>query len=200
MTQQPQQPQHRRTVSSSLGTFSTTNPQQSQKVLSVPDFSGADNLGYESIPQEEMEDIRQKIQEQKVPRESVSRFEVLVGIGRLVTELTVEGVSFKLRSLKSKEQQKVYTEALGKPIGLEQAYALKINTLASSLYEIDNQPVEFLGLQTLEQKIEFIEELEDIVVGGLYDKYNKMLKVHNGALKKDLGETSSEVIETVKKS
>jgi hypothetical protein len=182
-----------------LGTFSTTNPEQSQKVLSVPDFSEHNELGYE-LPQEEMQNIRQNIQEQRVPKEAINRLEVLVGIGRLVTELTIDNVSFKLRSLKSKEQQDVYRVALAAPIGLEQAYVLKVQTLARSLYEVNDQPVEFLGLQKLEQKIEFIEELEDLVVGELYNKYNEMLKTHNDALKQDLGTTPNEVIETIKKS
>ena len=188
--------QHRRIVSSSLGQVSTPAP-QSQRTYTVPDYTEE----FEELPPQEVIRSRQQMQEQKTraPRESVQRFEVLVGISRLTDKIEINGVNFGLRSLKTKEQRHVYKAALENPVPMDQVYILKTYTLAHSLYLIDDQPVEFLGRQTFEEKLEIIEELDDLVVDELYEKYNSMLQAHKEALNKDIGETAEEVVANIKK-
>lgn len=188
--------QHRRSITSTLGTTSTQEF-GNQPTFSVPDESEQ----YKEIPQKEAFQSGQKIEEQRAraPREAVQRFEVLVGISRLTDDITLDGVTFSLRSLKSKEQKAVYKDAMTNQLPIDQSYILKMHTLAYSVYQIDGQPIEYIA-QTFADRLEMLGEMDDLCTGQLFDKYNKMLETHNKALKEDVGITAEEVNDTVKKS
>lgn len=179
-------------IESSIGkkTFTSTP----RKVLNVPDDSGFE------IPQEYLEnkqnsgppemvkmsteqfnELRSHRQEnmnvtKRVTSETKARLEALVGIGRITSDITLGNFKFTLQSLKVREEMEA-RRGLGALNAVEQHYEILAQTLARALIKINDHPVDIvLGSSDLQDKINFIWELEDVVAMKLFNHYVEMIQ------------------------
>lgn len=142
-----------------------------------------------------------KIKNQTASAAAVSRLEILTGIGRLVTDVEIENVKFSLRSLKSKEIRDIMQRAVNAKSNIEEALVLRTYTLAYSIYNIDNNPIEsYIGSYNMDEKVDLVDNLEDYVVGKLWQSYSDMLQNHNNMVKQDLGDNAKDILNNIKKS
>ena len=137
----------------------------------------------------------------RIPDGVKRRLEILTGIGRLSEDVVVEGVTFSIRSLKPKENQDILEESAKKDLAVSQAFELRTQTMARSIYKIDGQRVEaVLENESIEAKLSFVREvLEESLLNFLYNKYQALLD-QNKKKFIELGKTEEEVLENVKKS
>jgi hypothetical protein len=203
------QHRRRRTISSSLGQVDLGEP---QRVLSVEDPT-ADEYGYPAEGEiEDIEDIEQEVRQQRIEqqrpraeRKAINRLELLTGIGRLTTEITIEKVKFSLKSLKSKELRDVMVRtAMARSTSLGEALLIRGFTLAYSLFEIDDNPIGIvLGIkpeEELEAKIALIDDMDETVITAIWAAYSKMMNENNKTVQTDLGNEPKEIVDNIKKS
>jgi hypothetical protein len=182
-----------------------------QRVLSVEDPT-ADEFGYpEEDDTEKLENIEQDIKQQRMEqqhpraeRKAINRLELLTGIGRLTTDITIEKVKFSLKSLKSKELRDVMVRTSKTNNTLySEALLIRGLTLAYSLFEIDNNPIGIvLGVdpdKELEAKIALIDEMDEVVVTKIWAAYSKMISDSNKEAQTDLGTEPKEIVDNIKK-
>ena len=130
--------------------------------------------------------------------ESKQRVEFLTGIGRLSKEITIEGYKFTLRSLKSGEMREVIKVVSQVEIPSEQMYEMRAQTLARSIFMIDDMPVQaVLGASDLDGVVDYINDTEEHIVNKLYETYTDMVKSKNLVL--DSAADAREVAEEIKK-
>lgn len=178
-------------IESSVGKKTFTNT--SRKVLSVPDESGFD------IPEEAEEkfmvgtpemvkintdqfnELKAQRQEnakaaKRVTPETKARIEALVGIGRITSDLTLGNFKFTLQSLKVREEMEARRNILGlNPV--EQHYEVMAQTLARALIKINDLSADLvLGSTSLQDRLDFIWDLEDTVAMKLFDHYAEMIQ------------------------
>lgn len=141
------------------------------------------------------------VQRNRIPDGVKKRLEILTGIGRLTEDIVIEGVTFSIRSLKPKENQEIIEATAKKDLAVSQAYELRTQTMARSIFKIDGQDVEaVIDNKTIEGKVNFVQEvLEESVLNFLYNRYQALLE-ENKKKFGDLGKTEEEVLENVKKS
>lgn len=103
------------------------------------------------------------------------RIEILANIGYLSRMVEIEGVSFALRTLKNKEVRET-TLSIFKCINdIDAHYEFRRQTLARSIYQIDNVDVEsHVGGSEIELRLEMIDEMEDVTVSKLFTEYNAL--------------------------
>jgi hypothetical protein len=141
-----------------------------------------------------------KTEQEKVKPNSISRLEILSGIGRLTMEKEIGGVNFKLRSLKNRELKEVLHYLTGIESKIDEIFALKNATLAYSIYEIDGKEFwQYCINDSLEEKIAIIEELDDFVVDELWKFYSKTKEDYGKKFNEDLGKDPKEIHDTIKK-
>lgn len=174
-------------INSAIGKTSiSTN--QSPQMFEIPDLDNVEpeNNLFSSIPKgavklspeqfNELQERKQQIiaEQKKISPETKARIEALVGIGRLEQDIKLGEYTFTLQTLKAKEMKEV-TRAVGFKDGTDQIYEQRTQTLARALIKINNYEVKMvLGSDRLEEVVAFIEELEELVVAQLFDKYVEM--------------------------
>lgn len=143
------------------------------------------------ISSEEEEALRQARKEKANPPinpKSKTRLEYLADIGKMTKDVTIGGVTFTLRTLKSREQRQVYLTLVDATNKVDEAYNLKFHTLAYSLIKIDQQEIAIMvKVNTLADKIKMLEDLEEIVTDQLYAAYQELKSTSDNqfALKTD---------------
>lgn len=142
-----------------------------------------------------------QIERNRIPDGVKRRLEILTGIGRLSEDVVVDGVTFSIRSLKPKESQDIIEESAKKDLAVTQAFEMRAQTMARSIYKIDGQRVEaVLENESIEAKLSFVKEvLEESLLNFLYNKYQTLLELNKKKFS-ELGKTEEEVLENVKKS
>lgn len=210
----------RRAISSSLGSVDfgdrpekrILNVEDPREEFSEPSMSfGSDKneqLPYRTFTsssdfdedlEKEIRQARQEQRHQRAPKEAVNRFELLTGIGRLTTEVEIEKVKFSLRSLKSKELRSVMEKASVASTNIGEAMLIRNYTLAFSIFKIDNNPIySIIGSDSIEDKVDMVDDFEENLTSKLWNAYSEMLK-DNYSDDKVLGDTPKKVIETIKK-
>jgi hypothetical protein len=213
----------RRRVRSALGEIDTGFLNNPRKVITVGDedvseeqsvrrtFSsfGSDFDMSKGAVRQTQSDIEKKIKEEKeskrrenefAPKRAVQRFEILLGIGRLVDTVEIEGFSFQFRSLKNKELNHVMGLSSLEATPAMQALFIRSATLAYSLVSIDDVPFgAYIQSEEMSDKAAFIDDMEASVVSKLWDAYTKMLKSHSESIVSDLGGTPEVIAENIKK-
>jgi hypothetical protein len=161
------------------------------------------------VIEESPEEIRQRLskskeqiksQNQRAPKNTVDRMEVLVGISRLTKEVDIDGTIFSIRSLKSREMREIMKYSEAQETKLDQLLSIKLGTLAYSIYEIDGNSFDYICKSgDLEDKIEVVDDFDNFLVKKLWNEYSEMVAIHNDSVKADLGSTSKEFSENLKK-
>jgi hypothetical protein len=128
------------------------------------------------------------------------RLEYLSNIGRSFKEVKIDGISFTLRTLKAKETKEAALATFSSSNNIAAAFEARKQQLARSLYKIDNQDLEFvLGKDDLETRLDFIEELEDVVVAALFNAFSELKDTTSKKFDIKNEEEAKEVVEDLKK-
>ena len=128
------------------------------------------------------------------------RVEMLCGMSSLNKEVKIGENAFVLRTLKSKENRTCLAECLKFDGTVEFTFELRRQILARSIVSVSGIELEnFLGSFELDAKLEFIDELDDLIIDKLYGEYlalNKEVKDKFSLNSENIKET----VEEIKKS
>ncbi len=140
-------------------------------------------------------------QQSRISSANKNRIEILLGIGRLTKEVEYDEVIFSLQSLKSREMREIFDSIKDRKVNdLDINYEIRAQTLARSLYEINGHSFEdFIGSRSVEDKMAFIDELQERTVTFLHEKYSEMVDENKEKFKVENKEDAEEVIENIKK-
>jgi len=197
----------RRAISSSLGRIDLGEAKnkevlrveepEPQPILSFSSSEPEETFKTNAELEEEIKRAREEKRTNRAPKNAVNRLEILTGIGRLVKDVDIEGITFSLRSLKNKETREVIEAAALSQTNVGEALTIRKCTLARSIFEIDGVPfMHFLGSETAE---DVIDEMEESVIGRLWEEYSNMIVEHRKAMVEDLGGEPKEIVENIKK-
>lgn len=100
------------------------------------------------------------------------RIEMLIGITRTVREVEINGHKFTLQTLLSKEMREAISLASEFDGNVQSPFEIRMQFLARSVSEIDGIAIEqFLGSNEIEDKLSFVNELDDVFLNRLYSEY-----------------------------
>jgi hypothetical protein len=219
---------HRRTIKSSIGDTGVRSVQQRTITVDDSEFDPYDQMPQQQnitppipdflteFPEAEPIGVRRtrdgsiiKEQEEVVaeepvraPPQAVSRLEVIIGMTRLVREVKFKNVKFLIATLKSKEHRDMILNVINDDLktSAEQSYSIRRHTLSRAIQEINGMPINVaLGSNNFEDRLLFIDELDESIVQKLFLEYESMREEHVNSIDKDLGKTSQEVAESIKK-
>lgn len=167
--------------------------------------------------------LRRQAQEQmqenehRALQDARRRIELITGLGRKTRDVTVQGMTFTLRTLKAFEQNLLsFVVENSRGVDLENGkknfspislFKIKVEALGHSLYAIDNQPVDIvLGTTNLEYeerveaKKELILEMDNALIDHLFVQYEQLSQeVYDGYAPKNAKE-AEEAVEAIRKS
>ncbi len=128
------------------------------------------------------------------------RVEILLGLGRGIKDITIDNITFSLRTLKNIEWKEAIKAVAMADLAVEQAYEMRAQILSRSIFAIDNQPVEMvIGSQKFDDKVDFVQNLDEAVVSYLYDTYNKLVTENRAKFNLNTVEGAQEAVEEIKK-
>ena len=128
------------------------------------------------------------------------RIEMLIGMTQTTRQFSVENNNFILRSLKSKEMKESLLAVAEYDGTIQAPYEMRKQILARSLTHVADVEIEqFIGSNTLESKMLFLDELDESLLTRLYDEYLLLTKTtkEKFAIKND--KDAEEVVENIKK-
>jgi hypothetical protein len=181
--------QKRRVISSSLGSV----PLAERKTIIVDDPT--ENIE-EEVDYREIQRIKEEQKKEKINSVALSKLEFLLGISRKVVDVEVQGVVFTLKTLKNKEKQNIVLEAAKQESVLLQSFSVKDLTIAYSLFKINDELIDNIIGSNINNKMEFIKEMDSNLVEKLWDEYIKLNKDEDPEA---LGKSTEEVRDTIKK-
>lgn len=136
----------------------------------------------------------------KIGSGAKERIEFLTGLGRGYDVVDFEGVSFSIRSLKDKEMREVVRISNTALDATDSFFEARIQTLARSIYEIDEQPISLvLGSNKLEDIVAWVEEMDESLVEFIHDHYLDMVKKNRIKFAIKDENDAKEVAEEIKK-
>lgn len=176
---------------------------------SIRQFHMRMNREVEAQPIRSDADLEQEIRDarlakikgkEKINDSAKKRIEMLIGMTRLTREIEIEGNSYVLRTLKSKEMRDAMTSVIPFDGTVQAPYEIRSQLLARSLTHVAGIEVEqFLGSSTLESKILFLEELDDSLLTRLYNEYIILADTAKNKYAVKNEEEAKEVLEDLKK-
>ena len=193
-------------MTSSLGQVSFEQPEQRQSIVVEDPTEEPVSPQGQSV----QGPSRQKVEEAHRSRveESVSvmetgarrRTEILTSLGRASTDVEFEKITFSIRTLKNREWREAITAVATFDLAHEQGYEMRGQSLARALYAIDGPPVEIvMGTNDLQQRIDFINDMDESFVSHLYDEYNKLVADIKSRYNIGTEEGMQEAVEDIKK-
>lgn len=128
------------------------------------------------------------------------RIEILIGMTRSTRDINIDGNVFVLQTLKSGEMRDAIFEAAKYDGTVQGPYEARRQFLARSLVQVAGTDLDqFIGSNSLEAKLVFVDELDEYLLNRLYDEY--LLLTENSrkkyAIKNDTD--AKEVFEDLKK-
>lgn len=128
------------------------------------------------------------------------RLELLTNIGRLTKNVTVGGITFSLRTLKTKEARETAISIFQCVNDVDAAYEIQRQSLARAIYQIDGQDIEAaLGGSDFSLKLGLIDSMEDVVINKLYDEFNLLKNEVKSKFTLENEQQVKEVVEDLKK-
>lgn len=138
-------------------------------------------------------------EKERMSDSSKKRIEFLLNLTTLKKEVEINKTKFVLRTLKGKEQKDAIVTA-AKHEGVNYIFELRRNLLARSLESISSLSFEeFIGSNVLEDKLNFIDEMDDALVKLLYKAYDELFVESNSKYAIDSEEKAKELVEDLKK-
>jgi hypothetical protein len=190
--------------------FTKNFPPQAQPTLreftvGAPEESHAQPQQAVSPPQVQ-QTLKQARQEKLTAADRISdtgkrRIELLAQIGRLTKEVKIGEYTFTLRTLKAWEMEAAMLATVrSAEFNIEASYETRRQQLARSIAKIDGTDMEeVLETNTIDAKLNLIEEMEEIVVSKLWDTF---VLLQNEAKEKygiNTEAQAKEVVEDLKK-
>lgn len=150
--------------------------------------------------QEELMRRRRATREMPLDDYSKDRLKILANIGRLTRQAKIEGTTFTLRTLKSKESKDAVSEMFKMTNDLEARHELRRHTLARSLHKIDDEEVSnLLGTDNLQSKLEMFDEMDEALVEAIYREYQELTKEVGKKYSLETEDGIKEVVKDLKK-
>lgn len=152
-------------------------------------------------PLQEMQRLRaQAGGESRLSSESKKRIELISGIGRLTKDVLIEGTTFTLRTLKSKETQEATIAGVVQQYKVEEAFETRRQFISRALHKIDGHDLYMvIGSNDLESRLNFVDELDDSVITYLFDEFTKLRNESNAKYSLKTEQDVKEVAEEIKK-
>ncbi len=175
---------------------------------SLEDFSNKMNedSDYQEQYSSTEEEIRRARQEKITGRERMSagakqRLEILLGMVRSEREVElVSDLKIVLQSLKSQEQTAIFKEAAKNVMQIDYDFELRRQTLARSIKSVSGVLFsDFVGSDDFNDKLYFIDQMDDIALNKLYIEYGKLTKEAQEKFGIIKPEQQKEVAEDLKK-
>ena len=177
--------------------------QQLRQFSAVGDDESSQFDGNRELSSDEEELIKQARKEKLSPpitQPAKTRLEYLSDIGKMTKDVVIGGITFTLRTLKSREQKQVYLTIVDVTNKIDEAYNIKLYSLAYSLIKIDGQDVNFMvKINSLNDKINMLEELEETVIDELYNAYVELKETSDKQFSIKNEKDMKEVTEDLKK-
>ncbi len=181
-------------------------PQQNFEENFVREYHARDPFMQPQKSEAEIEkEIRAAREAKRTGKERLSdgakrRIEMLLGMTRVTREVDISGNIFVLRTLKSKEMSDAIFE-VSKVDGTTQApYEIRRQLLARSLTHIAGVEIEqFIGSNTLQSRLDFVDELDDSVLTRLYMEYTVLSSEARNKYAAKTEQEVKEVLEDLKK-
>jgi len=128
------------------------------------------------------------------------RIEMLLGMTRSTHKVNIDGNVFIFQSLKAKEMRAAIVAAAEYDGTVQSPFEIRKQFLARSIISIADVDFEqFIGSNTLEAKLLFIEELDDALLNRLYDEYLILSKEARDKFSINNDKDAKEVVEDLKK-
>lgn len=201
-------------INSPLGKQTVASSAGEMRTFSVPDATQAPPEEQEFRNADDVLNLRRRMMQEAAQVNNTSertRVEFLAGMGRavkLVEIVTPEGkVTYHVRTLKSKEMKFLFqqTEAAAKTSQVGSVFDGRILSLALAVFAIDGIDFDvILGCQNspdrLHRRIDFFDELDDVIVNKIYEEWGALVKEHNSKYAIKDEKDAKEVMASVKKS
>lgn len=126
---------------------------------------------------------------------SKQRLEILADLGRLTQDVKIGEHVFTIESLKSKETREIYSAAANLEVASEAVFEIRTQTLARAIAKIDGHSVGMVIGDSLEERLLFLDEMEEHVINKLYSTFTEMMK----SIEIKSKEEAKEVAEEIKK-
>lgn len=109
----------------------------------------------------------------RLTADSKKRIELISGIGRLTKDVPIDGMTFSLRTLKSKETQEAAITGELQQYKVESAFETRRQFVARALYKIDgNDLFLIIGDDSIESRLNFVDELDESVITHLFNEFD----------------------------
>lgn len=136
-------------------------------------------------PEESME-IERQIREAKEARRTGKerlndgakrRIEMLVGMTRSTREFDLDGNVYVLQTLRSKEMREAIMAAAEFDGTVQFPFEIRRQFLARSMVQVAGvEASQFVGSNSLEAKLQLIDDLDEALLNRLYDEYGLLIK------------------------
>jgi hypothetical protein len=128
------------------------------------------------------------------------RIEMLIGMTRHTHSAEIDGNIYNFQTLKSKEMRDALTAAAEFDGSVQSPFEIRKQLLARSLTQVAGVAIEqFIGDDSLDAKLLFIDELDDTLLNRLYDEYLILAREAKEKYSIKTSEEAKEVIEDLKK-
>lgn len=160
---------------------------------------------FQDDPAEIERQIRQSRLEKRSGIERLSpgakkRIEMLIGMTRSTRNADINGTEYTLQTLKSGEMRSALFEASQFDGSLEGPYEVRKQLLSRSLTHIAGvEIVQFIGSESLEMKLMFLDEMDELLINRLYEEYLGLVKEAKDKFSVKTEVEVKEVIEDLKK-
>jgi len=130
------------------------------------------------------------------------RIEMLLGMTRTVHRVDFgDNKSFGLHTLKSKEMREAIMVSAEFDGTVQGPFEIRKQLLARSIFEVSGIGIDqFVGSDSMDVKLAFIDELDESLLNKLYGEYFKLVAESKEKFSIKTDEDAKEVIEDLKKS
>ena len=128
------------------------------------------------------------------------RIEMICGISRANRTVVIDGESYVLQTLKSRETREALLAASQFDGTIESPFEVRKQLLAHSLCSVAGTDIDlFLGDGSLEAKLDMVDELPETLLVKLMDEYNKLMEETQSKYFPKTEAAVAEVIDDLKK-
>lgn len=149
--------------------------------------------------------IREAKEARRTGKEKLSsgarrRIEILIGMTRDTRKADVNGTSYVLQTLKSKELRESIMAASAFDGDVQFPFELRKQMVARSLVQVAEVDIDqFVGSSSLEAKLQMVDDLPEPLLNRLYSEYNILAKESQDKYAIKSAEDAQEVAEDLKK-
>jgi hypothetical protein len=128
------------------------------------------------------------------------RIEMLIGMTRLTRDVEIDGHTYRLKALSSRELEDALSACSNFDGSIKFIFETRKQILARSLIVVANVEIDqFLGSNYLEDRLDFIDELDHSLLIRIYNEYNILAKESQDKYTLKTEAEVKEVLEDLKK-